>query len=241
MSEQKRGRGRPPKSVTARFAKPIDETTVKASAAENIPFTRNDTDDMDSIIQQIHDREMAAAIDDSLATYASNTNAKMYHDEQMIESDRLLAEQLANVSEMPAQSGDDIEEVLEQIRQMEEKEKFAKSGNVNAYEKPLNLDRVIAMQDDEDENMRKMNDWRSEKAIQDMEYEELLADTKRKDLEKSLQAPENINTVSSNTASSNSATTNAEFNTEYNVVDVEEVPKTREELRTARLKFFDKK
>lgn len=270
----KRGRGRPPKVreevptqepehkiVNPRFAMPVSDKMVD----ENLNTLTNmeEYGDLDKIIQEIHDSEMATAMDDSFATYISNTDINMDGATSLIQSDvtvsnmenifqqireqeeqdLAIARQLAEADNpqptfAPGDvSVDDIEDVLEQIRQMEADEQMTKTGN--AYSKPLTIDRLLAQQDKEDEDIRRnidknifksleMQEWHSERERQDKEYKESLAhDQEKERIRAELQMKQQKMLM------------DAEMDAEIEV-DENPIPKTREELRIIRMRFFNK-
>jgi len=305
----KRGRGRPPKIhteelpeyenepepaqtqqlVNPRFAIPnpnqINQNTMNshssasAANAANVASSASVAsvsgmgidEDLEKIIQQIQDSEIAAAMDESFATYASNTHINM-HSTPMAQSydmdnasaddiddvleqikqmeanekrDLELAKQLAEAENpMPAfapgdASADDIDDVLEQIRQMEANEKLKKTGH--AYAKPLSIDRVLERQDKEDEEIRKQfaenlkkQEWHYERTRQDREYAESL----RKDQEKAKINVEHAKELAIQEQQRQQEVHSPD--TDKMKVDEAPVPRTREELRLARMQFFSK-
>jgi hypothetical protein len=276
----KRGRGRPPKVreeipeqesgelenhiVNPRFAIPVSEQMTEA----NLNTSANmEVDDLDKIIQQIHDSEIATAMDESFATYVSNTNINMDGANSIIQSDTMdsdmenilqqireqeesdlaMARQLAEADNpnppfVPGDaSADDIDDVLEQIRQMEANDKLKKTGH--AYSKPLAIDRLLAQQDKEDEDIRrnvskslKMQAWHNERERQDREYAESLKQDQEKEREKEQIKAEMQ--MQKQKELDNEEVDNAEMDEE---IDVKPIPKTKEEIRMARLAFFCKK
>lgn len=309
----KRGRGRPPKVhteelpeyepepeptpapaqqlVNPRFAIP-NPNQIKHNTMNSHPAASTASasgigidEDLEKIIQQIQDSEMAAAMDESFATYASNTHINM-HSAPMAQSDNTdnamdnamddiidddmetilqqireqeergkldleLARQLAE-ADNPAPafapgdaSADDIDDVLEQIRQMEANEKLKQTGH--AYAKPLSIDRVLARQDKEDEEIRKhvaeslkKQEWHNERNRQDREYAESL----RKDQEKARFKAEHAKELAIQEQQRQQLQQRQQQvhspNTDEMEVDEAPVPRTREELRLARMQFFSK-
>ena len=278
----KRGRGRPPKVreefpeqesgelenhlVNPRFTIPVSEQITDANLNTS---TNMEVDDLDKIIQQIHDSEIATAMDESFATYVSNTNINMDGANSIIQSNAIdgdsdmehilqqireqeehdfaIARQLAEADNpnppfVPGDaSADDIDDVLEQIRQMEANDKLKKTGH--AYSKPLAIDRLLAQQDKEDEDIRrnvskslKMQEWHNERERQDREYAESLKQDQEKEREKEQIKAEMQ--MQKQKELDNEEVYNAEMDEE---IDVKPIPKTKEEIRMARLAFFCKK
>ena len=239
--------------INSRFGIPNKDKTFPREP-EPIP---EPVDDMTEILQQIQDNELAMAIDESFATFTANTQVDMHsgatnnliaaeneddlsdilrqikEQEERDLWDAELARQLAaedNPQPQGAEQGDDMDDVLEQIRQMEAQEQLKKKGN--AYAKPLSLDRLIAQQDEQDEDIRmqvqkqiETDNWRAERARQDREFQEVLKQDQEKERlkRKPPQQLENYDT---------------DENTDC--VDDEPIPQTKEEIRAARLKFFSK-
>lgn len=306
----KRGRGRPPKVhteelpeyepeptpaparqlVNPRFAIPnpnqIKHNTMNSHPAASVTNAASASgigidEDLEKIIQQIQDSEMAAAMDESFATYASNTHINM-HSAPMAQSDNTdnamddiidddmetilqqirgqeergqldleLARQLAEADNpVPAfapgdASVDDIDDVLEQIRQMEANEKLKQTGH--AYAKPLSIDRVLARQDKEDEEIRKQvaeslkkQEWHNERTRQDREYAESLRKDQEKARIKAEQAKELA--IQEQQRQQQQKRQQQEHSPDTDDMEVDEapVPRTREELRLARMQFFSK-
>jgi len=256
----KRGRGRPPKNtptsqnvIPNRFAPPLD---MQPQSEEN--------DDMANILQQIHDNDIAMAIDESIASNIAITGEHFQEDDdlesilrqikQQEENDAELARQLArqleeenNPPPLEGAQGDDMDVVLEQIRKMEAEEMLKKKGN--AYDKPLNLDRLMQQQDAEDEDIRKKSqqqiknaNWQAEKLQQDWEYEEAIRqETLRQEALRKQPTP--VPTLAPAPAPVPTlAPSPASVPVPVALMDeaVEDIPKTREEMRVARLKFFNK-
>jgi hypothetical protein len=215
------------------------------------------TEDMDIILQQIHDSEIAMALDASFATYTANSEINMNNGasiddsddmteilrqiREQEESDAELARQLAaedNPQPQGADQENDIDDVLEQIRQMEAQEQLKKKGN--AFAKPLSLDRLLAKQDDEDEEIRKQvqsqmyNDtWRAERKRQDLAFQESLKLDQEKEKERIKrrlpqppQPPQQPQPP-------------IQDEDKDEVEDAKPIPQTNEEMRAARLKFFN--
>lgn len=281
----KRGRGRPPKIreeelleedsepqiVNPSFAIPdrmnqIHQNPNTLQPHESMGINTQIDEDLEKIIQQIHDSEIAMAMDESFATYASNTYIDMDGATSMVQSDAMeddMENIIQQIREQEARefieadnpptsfaygdaSANDIDEVLEQIRQMEATEKLQKIGH--SYEKPLAINRLIAQQDVEDEEIRrnvskslKRKEWDNERAIQDREYAESLRQDqekeririeiqRQKELEKLVEAvKEHDKQAHLQTSTSNDIE-----------VDEKPIPKSKEELRMARMQFFSK-
>ena len=304
----KRGRGRPPKVdteelpeyepepapaqqlVNPRFAIPnpnqIKHNTMNSKPAASVVSVASASgigidEDLEKIIQQIQDSEMAAAMDESFATYTSNTHINM-HSAPLAQSDAMdnamddiidddmetilqqireqeergkldfeLARQLAE-GDNPAPafapgdaSADDIDDVLEQIRQMEANEKLKQTGH--AYAKPLSIDRVLARQDKEDEEIRKQvaeslkkQEWHNERTRQDREYAESLRKDQEKARIKAEQAKELAIQEQQRQPQQQRQQQVHSPDTDEMEVDEAPVPRTREELRLARMQFFSK-
>jgi len=222
-------------------------------------------DDMTEILQQIQDNELAMAIDESFATYTANTQVDMQsgatnnlidaeneddlsdilrqikEQEERDLRDAELARQLAaedNPQPQGAEQGDDMDDVLEQIRQMEAQEQLKKKGN--AYAKPLSLDRLIAQQDEQDEDIRmqaqkqiETDNWRAERARQDREFQEVLKQDQEKErLKRRLPQPPLQPPLQPPPRTPQPIAQESEGE--------ELIPQTKEEIRAARLKFFSK-
>ena len=222
-------------------------------------------DDMTEILQQIQDNELAMAIDESFATYTANTQVDMQsgatnnlidaeneddlsdilrqikEQEERDLRDAELARQLAaedNPQPQGAEQGDDMDDVLEQIRQMEAQEQLKKKGN--AYAKPLSLDRLIAQQDEQDEDIRmqaqrqiETDTWRAERIRQDREFQEVLKQDQEKErLKRRLPQPP----LQPPPLTPQPIARESEGESEGD----EPIPQTKEEIRAARLKFFSK-
>lgn len=222
-------------------------------------------DDMTEILQQIQDNELAMAIDESFATYTANTQVDMQsgatnnlitaeneddlsdilrqikEQEERDLRDAELARQLAaedNPQPQGDEQGDDMDDVLEQIRQMEAQEQLKKKGN--AYAKPLSLDRLIAQQDEQDEDIRmqaqrqiETDTWRAERIRQDREFQEVLKQDQEKErLKRRLPQPP----LQPPPLTPQPIAQESEGESEGD----EPIPQTKEEIRAARLKFFSK-
>jgi hypothetical protein len=254
MSNQpnKRGRGRPPKNThtaAAAIHPPQNDIPIRFAPPLNIQTEPKETDDMAAIMQQIHDNEIAMAIDESIASniaitgehFQEDTDLEriLYQIQQQEKGDAELARQLAEEENPPPNEvaqGDDMDEVLEQIRKMEAQEMLKKNGN--AYDKPLNVDRLMRQQDAEDEELRKHSEWQSEKLQQDWEYEEALRqETMRLEALKKLQTPAPVPTPVPAPVPITTPVVVPVANTSD---ELEDIPKTREEMRAARMKFFNK-
>lgn len=238
----KRGRGRPPKAsadpIPSRFAPP----------EVNIP-NDNQPDDMELIMQQIYDSEIAMAMDASLASDMQN---ELYQNENNDIVGRGRGRAQAEEPEPePAHEhfqDDDIDAVMEQIRQLEAQEILKKKGN--AYDKPINIDGIIDNLDKEDEELRlnaekqiKYSNWQSEKDLQDWEYEQALLEQQRIDEAKQQQIIDEQNAILSKQKELTSAVqspTELTPTEQALQADCMDVPKSREEMRLARLKFFNK-
>lgn len=302
----KRGRGRPPKVHTEELSEPEQEpsqqlvnprfaipnpnqikhntmnsySSASAASASSAASAANMgiDEDLEKIIQQIQDSEIAAAMDESFATYASNTHINMHsapmaqpdimdnamdddmetilqqirEQEESGQCDLELARQLAEAdNHVPAfaqgdASADDIDDVLEQIRQMEANEKLKQTGH--AYAKPLSIDRVLARQDKEDEEIRKQvaenikkQEWHNERARQDREYAESLRKDQEKARIKAEQAKELAIQEQQRQQQQQQYQQQVEARDSDDMeVDEAPVPRTREELRLARMQFFSK-
>jgi hypothetical protein len=225
--DNKKQRGRPSKKI------PQDD---RHDDYRNDSRDQPRDDDMNIIMQQIHDAELAMALEKS-----SNDDDLRRAQE---EADAELARQLmAEDNPVPAgaDAGDDMDQVLEQIAKMEAQERLQREGN--AYREPLTLNNVLATEDAEERRIREkiekeakrqaeLQEWRAERDRQDAEYRaaELLDKMKA-------QADTQISN------SIPSATPMDASSTEMVIVDDDaiSIPKSKEELRLARLAFFSNK
>jgi hypothetical protein len=217
----KRSRGRPPKEKTQPLSQVLRQNEDYNTVVPN--------DEVDPATQAL----IAELLEND--TMANINNIEFL---KQIERDHELAKQLAEDSNLPPQgadAGDNIDDVLEQIRQLEEQEKF----KGNAYSKKLDISRIEKEQEESDALIRdkfdrefRENERLQLKAIQDAEYEESL----RIDREKA-KARESMPSITNVPVSKK-----VEF--VANLTDSElpdDVPKTAAELRAARLAFFNKK
>jgi hypothetical protein len=237
-----RGRGRPPKNIPVY----VDETVLVPTK------DAMEEDDLENILQQIYDNEIAMAVEKD--NISENLLYQMRKEQE--ESDAQFARQLAEEDNPlpPAMAqGDDIDDVLEQIRKMEAQELLKKKGN--AYDNPLNLDRIMQQNEAEDDAIlqkilqnTKNADWQTEKIIQDLEYEEALRqetekqEALRKETEKQealRQETEKQEALRKETEKQEALRQETEKRELFKSVE-EDIPKTREEIRLARLKFFTK-
>lgn len=124
-------------------------------------------EDLNDILEQIDAADVSTAVEQSIIS-------------QQMEADAAFAKQLAD--EAPSNSNshnrrdimesDDLEAVLEQIREMEAKEILEREGH--AYSKPLSIDNIMANLDHDDELLRQQMQRRFEQQEQDEEYEQAL-------------------------------------------------------------------
>jgi len=294
----KRGRGRPPKIkeeelpeeepahqiVNPRFAIPdrmhqIHQNTSNLQQHESMNINTEIDEDLEKIIQQIHDSEIAMAMDESFATYASNTHIDMNGATSMVQSDvqdddmenilqqireketkdidSKYARELSEADNPPPEfasanaftdefaDASDIDDVLEQIRQMEANEKLQKTGH--SYAKPLAIDRLIAQQDAEDEEIRrniskslKRKEWDDERARQDREYtESLIQDQEKERIRAELQRGKELEKQLEESAKEQQSKMQSSASDDIEV-DEKPIPKSKEELRMARMQFFGK-
>jgi hypothetical protein len=180
----------------------------------------NSDDDMETIIQQFYDADLAMAINESSTTFENEL--KKAQEDADAELARQFAEQ-DNPSPIGDDAGDDINDILEQIACAEAKEKLKKEGN--AYRRPINIDNIMQIENKEEElikqqieNEYRLKQWRAERSRQDAEYQE----SERLDKLKSQSAP-----------------MTAPMPAPMPAV-IEEVPKSREELRLIRLAYLNK-
>jgi hypothetical protein len=249
----------PENTIHSRFAIPTSKNTLHGVRQP----VQEPEEDMTEILQQIQDSELAMALDESYATYTANTQVDMNYgatnnlvgvsndddlsdilqkiraQEEQDALDAELARQLAremeeedNPQPQGDSRGDDMDDVLEQIREMEAKEQLQKKGN--AFAKPISLNRLMAQQDEEDEEIRRQakkqieNEmWRAERERQDREFQEVLRQDQEKELLKRQPIPTHIPIVN-------------DIQNDSDDVEDEPIPQTKEDIRAARLKFFSK-
>lgn len=219
--------------------------------------------DMESIMQQIHDEEMARAIQASLesdelfynneqerldAEMAQRLDAEMAQEYQDRDS-RMhtnsshgavsdINDDDSNIMNTNQNHQDNLDNILDEIREQENREYIKKHGN--AYDGKLNLDRILALEDEKIEKMRrdmemrfKNEDARKLRDEQDMEYEKLLAEHMNK-----LESSESVNPIIPDSVQSNSQVIDNTNSESMSLSDNVEIPKSARELREARLRFF---
>lgn len=194
----------------------------------------NDEDDIAEILQQINDAEMAMAMD---ASFASEIAMR---DNDFTSTEQIPAPQRSHPAPLPVDNQydvDDIQSILEQIEEMEAKEQVKKNGY--AYQKPLSIDRMMANMEKEDKRIREEvakkiseEEWRAERKRQDEAYQASLRKDEEKCLLEQQQALQKEQQQQVQVQPPQSNDDDEEI--------IEDIPKTREELRLARLKFLTK-
>jgi hypothetical protein len=185
----------------------------------------NQPDDMEDILKEINEREIAMALDESYARSLENEMKNMNINNNLINNNLINNDNLN--PELPKENEpDDIKmsEIIENIRLMEEMEK-KQNHNHNININPIIESRnIISEQDREYEEALKKDEELERKAkIDEMnrrEEEEI-----QMAIKESLEAIKNINQDEINPV----------------IEEKEDIPLTKEELRKARLAFYSKK
>lgn len=214
--------------------------------------------------QEMQDEEFARAIQESINQEAYNGDHHDHHDggdlegawgydadmeelrRQQMEMDEEIARQLMEEFNQernpparrrdPGNLGiqdDDIDNIMEQFRINEAQERLKRSGN--AFEAPINIDRVMEEQDEEDERIRqqyearfKQEESRRLREEQDAEYEALLAASLESEPLPNIPNPDTIPDESNSSSSSSSSESDEE----------PLIKPTTDQLRRARLAYF---
>lgn len=243
----KRGRGRPSK---------VNEDMMMESEDKNKPVNpkfaipseieMDEDENLEKIIQQIHDSEIATAMNESFAIYKSNThfniNGGISRDPSIIDNSM----------------DDDMEFILQQIRDQEEQELSSKyirelqesesnvmASGMNDNETPISIARVLEEQDAEVAEIRKnvskklkYQELRYERERQDREYAECLQkDQEKEKIKQELQKQNELKQIAKECKEGEQSQSKVSSNIK---VDNFEIPKTKEELRLARMQFFSK-
>jgi hypothetical protein len=219
---------------------PIESNIKNSEHIDNINNYKIDNpDDIQSIIQQIDDSELAIVIDDS---FASNIAMQ-------INSSSVISNDISNDFE----DENEMSIILETIREREEQEKkdeefarklseeFNNHGNINASE-INNGASGIDYDNDYDNDISFINEDRNIRNIQDEEYEESLKCDEEKEKEKCKE--KDIDKINVNHQSYINDINLKNEN--YSISDSKSIEKeikklSIKEMRDARLAFFNKK
>lgn len=237
----KKGRGRPPKvkKINTSIEPHIEPHINHSNHIDNINNYKIDNpDDIQSIIQQIDDSELAIVIDDS---FASNI-AMQINSPSVISND--ISNDIEDENEMSI--------ILETIREREEQEKkdeeFAKklsenfnnhvNNHVNINANKTNNGASGIDYDNDISFNNNFNEDRNIRNIQDIEYEESLRFDEDKEKEKYKE--KYIDKINVNHKIYTDAI-NLKDETDSNSIEKEIKKLTIKEMRDARLAFFNKK
>jgi hypothetical protein len=149
----------------------------------------------------------------------------------------------ASASAIREEPGDDMDTVLEEIARMEAQERLKATGH--AYHGKTNINRVLADEDEEEVRIREkvkhdaeLREWRQERERQDAEYAASEENDRMKELSKKVietSAP----MATSTSIMEQDIESEDELVDELEEPPLEPVPLTKEDLRRARLAFFN--
>lgn len=239
--------------------------TILVTMASQYPIDIDNDDDMARIIQMQNDEEIARAIQESFNGEIEDYRSEQEKlDEEMAR--RLDAEMAQEYQERPqhnhnhdrnmdrppdnsGMSSDDIDNILDQIRENENREFIKKHGN--AFEGKPNIDKILERQNAEIEKMKKdmemkfkNEDARRLRIQQDEEYEQLLAEhigKKSQNINPECQAKDNSESEILSAPQTESTMVDNSLLSDNKYEQELEVPRSARELREARLRFYQKK
>lgn len=241
-----------PDPISRVLYRSVSETPVN-NLHDNMDM--DNIDNMDNILQEIHDSEIALAMD---ASFASNLTVQMDSNNLIEEDMDLILEKIRERENIQSLEEDEIKELIKQnelkhnqemadeafARSLEEEDNYHYNNYNNrastSTSNHIAVDSIVSNNNNNKKDI--INEHRSIREQQDIEYARVL----QEDIERDTRKHENEHKTKMNASllddsDENEENKENEEREENEESDCDDKPKTLEELRKIRLAFYAKK